>query len=67
MKILFCLILTGFFQMIYAQNLNVEWSKQFGSTGGKANAQTITTDPFGNLFTLGTFSGSVDFDPGPGL
>lgn len=67
MKILYSFILTGLFQLIYAQNLNVEWSKQFGSTGAKANAQTITTDPFGNLFTLGTFSGSVDFDPGPGV
>lgn len=42
------------------------WSRQFGSTGSD-NALFMTTDDLGNTYTTGYFSGTVDFDPGPGM
>ena len=50
------------FQTGYAQTL--AWAKQFGGTS-LANGHSIITDASGNVYTTGTFKGTVDFDPGP--
>ena len=49
----------------YTSNGNLLWAKHFG---GPLNDQAvgIEIDEYDNLYILGTFSGSVDFDPGPG-
>ncbi|MBA2613816.1 MAG: hypothetical protein H0U95_17775 [Bacteroidetes bacterium] len=47
----------------YAQ-VNFNWADQFA--GGSSGAGSITQDASGNLYTVGSFSGAVDFDPGPG-
>ena len=42
------------------------WVNAVGSTGSD-QATDVTTDSAGNVYTTGTFSGTVDFDPGSGV
>jgi hypothetical protein len=44
---------------------NLLWAKQFGSTSHDY-ANSIAVDASGNVFTSGSFKGTVDFDPGLG-
>jgi len=55
-----CLTLAG-----YAQDPTFEWAKQMG---GESYDQgySVTTDAEGNVYTTGTFQGTVDFDPSSG-
>ena len=48
-------------------NGNFVWARQFDGTGGAAIGYTIVTDPAGNIYVSGNFSGEVDFDPGTGV
>ncbi len=41
------------------------WVNAVGSTGAES-ANAVATDSAGNVYTAGTFSGTVDFDPGAG-
>jgi PKD-like domain/Beta-propeller repeat/Secretion system C-terminal sorting domain len=41
------------------------WAVSFGDTGGD-RGHGITTDADGNVYVVGLFKGSVDFDPGQG-
>ncbi len=56
-------------QDIYISKLdasgNFIWAKIIGAAGSDIG-RSITTDPTGNVFTTGIFSGTVDFDPGAG-
>jgi hypothetical protein len=45
---------------------NVIWVIQLGSASDD-NGNFITNDASGNIYITGSFSGTVDFDPGPGL
>lgn len=47
----------------FAQNL--QWAKGMGGTNG-AVGYSIAVDAFGNVYTTGSFQGTVDFDPGGG-
>jgi len=42
------------------------WAKEFAGTGAGdwSNAASLTTDAFGSIYITGTFTGTVDFDPG---
>ena len=42
------------------------WVKQVGGTKF-TQGNSITTDPNGNVYTLGNFMGTVDIDPGEGI
>jgi RTX calcium-binding nonapeptide repeat (4 copies) len=42
------------------------WANQFGGTGGQLGNSTVT-DRVGNVYTLGSFSGTVDLNPGSGV
>jgi hypothetical protein len=50
------------------------WARQFSSNSGAITtvplssngSGTIAVDAQGNVYTMGTFSGIMDFDPGPG-
>jgi hypothetical protein len=44
---------------------NFLWAKQLG--GGQNSAKYITTNVLGNIIIAGTFSGTIDFDPGAGV
>jgi hypothetical protein len=43
------------------------WARDMGGTGYSTNAygRAIAIDGLGNIFTTGTFTGTIDFDPGP--
>jgi hypothetical protein len=63
-RLVVCLIFLLFIHSASAQDF--EWVKQFGANGNNTNGLRIANDKWGNVFCLGTFTGTVDFDPGPG-
>ncbi len=63
-KTLFPLVLLGFFNTSYSQNL--EWVKSMGGTENET-AFSIVVDQTGNALTTGSFNGTADFDPGSGV
>jgi hypothetical protein len=52
------------FVMQFDHDGNHQWSQQFGSTGSDQSS-SIATDNKDNIYAVGRFSGTVDFDPGP--
>ena len=42
------------------------WATRAGGTGAETGVG-VTVDAAGNVYTTGTFEGTVDFDPGPGV
>ena len=51
---------------IRAQYLALDWVKGQGGTNTE-RGQFTTIDHAGNVYTLGSFNGTADFDPGPGV
>ncbi|MDF2436170.1 MAG: hypothetical protein K0Q95_546 [Bacteroidota bacterium] len=45
---------------------NLIWARKMGGLAGDGG-QSITVDDTGNVYTAGVFSGTGDFDPGPGM
>lgn len=45
---------------------NLVWAKSMGGAGG-GGGSSIAVDANGNVFTTGHYSGTGDFDPGPGI
>jgi gliding motility-associated-like protein len=45
---------------------NFIWAKQIGTAGIGASASCMTLDAHGNIYITGSFSNTVDFDPGAG-
>ncbi len=45
---------------------NFVWAKSIGASGADFG-ETISLDVFGNLYIIGAFSDTVDFDPGTGI
>jgi len=50
---------------VYAQNGTFRWAKQMGGNASSGTGNSIAIDNHGNVYTTGSFSGTVDFDPGP--
>jgi hypothetical protein len=46
---------------------NFIWAKRMGGTPPDEGATSITIDAQGNVYTIGYFTGTVDFDPGTGV
>ncbi len=53
-------------ELAHAQSLAFQWATSFGGSGGDL-AASVATDSSGNVFTIGNFSNSADFDPGPAV
>lgn len=45
---------------------NLVWARTIGGVNAD-NGSAITTDAQGNIYAVGNFIGTVDFDPGPGV
>ena len=43
------------------------WFKQFGGANAYNQTTSFTLDNAGNIIVLGSFSGNIDFDPGPNV
>jgi Beta-propeller repeat len=57
---------TNAFILKLDNNGNFKWAKNFGNTNYE-EGYDITTDNDGNVYTIGDFQGTVDFDPGIGI
>lgn len=57
---------TDIFILHLNTNGDFQWVKQLGGTLADY-AEDIEIDPSGNIITVGRFSGTADFDPGPGI
>jgi hypothetical protein len=45
---------------------NLIWAKHLGNANNE-QVYAIQTDAAGNVYTIGNFEGTMDFDPGPGI
>lgn len=50
----------------YDANGNYLWAKRIGSINNDNGGYGITVDASGNVYIVGDFRGTADFDPGPG-
>jgi hypothetical protein len=51
---------------LHAPAQNLEWAKRMGGVS-EDRGHSIVVDETGNVYTIGIFEGTVDFDPGPGI
>ncbi|MEA3443164.1 MAG: hypothetical protein U9R19_00405, partial [Bacteroidota bacterium] len=65
-KLLLILNLLCISAILLAQDPQFEWVKGIGSTSFD-EGKGVTVDDAGNVYTVGSYSGIVDFDPGPGV
>ncbi|MBK9636474.1 MAG: T9SS type A sorting domain-containing protein [Bacteroidetes bacterium] len=57
---------TDIFQLKLDLNGNFQWAIAYGNPGFDFGA-SISTDGFANVYSTGMFTGTIDFDPGPGV
>lgn len=60
------LLIAMFLVIISSNAQNYQWAKSMGGTNHDI-ANSITTDGSGNVYTTGSFYGTVDFDPNVGI
>lgn len=59
------LLLIGLISFSFLNAQDFEWAKSTGGSGFE-HAYAIALDNSGNAYITGTFTGMIDFDPGPG-
>ena len=64
-NLLFLFLSMIFATSSFAQALTLDWAVRMGGTETD-NGGAITVDDSGNVYTIGSFFGTVDFDPGSG-
>ncbi len=52
---------------LWSQNGSFKWAKSFGGIADGNTARCIKTDKAGNVYTVGDYTHTVDFNPGIGL
>jgi len=68
-KLLLVAGIIGLSLAVNAQSPSFQWAKQFPNCGdyqGNYGGSCVKVDKNGDVYTCGYFSGTVDFDPGPG-
>lgn len=60
------ILLIGYSFRIAAQDVTFDWAKTFGNVADDYGV-SIVADSAGNVYTLGSFLYTTDFDPGPGV
>jgi hypothetical protein len=53
------------FSAAQAQSYSLQWAKHYGTPNGEG-IYLVATDQWSNVFAAGFFTGTLDFDPGPG-
>lgn len=69
-KLMLSLLIVSMSKFSFAQGLTYDWAKSFSGTSASQNPKAIAVDGTGfngNLFSTGSFTGTIDFDPGPGV
>src|SRR5690349_4877146 len=53
----------------FGQDTYLKWARQFAGNNvlKYSRGYDIETDPAGNVYSVGLFTGTVDFDPGPAV
>lgn len=52
--------------LVYKAQLTYQWANSAGSAANSEYGQAIASDPSGNVYVTGAFTGVVDFDPSAG-
>ncbi len=65
-KVLIAVLLIGWASLCKAQNGNLEWIKAYGQNSNVDLANSIAVDNNSNIYVVGSFYGTIDFDPGAG-
>jgi len=63
-----CIICVPLFALCHISNgQHLQWAHQIASHSVDYDAADITVDAAGNIYSLGTFADTTDFDPGAGV
>lgn len=54
---------TLFVSKLGGEDAVVQWTARLATSGGAARASALATDPEGNVFAVGSFSGVLELDP----